>query len=240
MESRSPARGFSLIEVLVAMSIFLVISAAIFGLLDMAQVRNRSEADFLHGVQHARLGISQITADIHGAAFPYPYLFTATPADPSTAPTTLQSLFSVGFVGVPSQSCSIGSNCTVPTGFDLLLETNRNPLGATGVQWIEYRLVQPTGSPTRTLNRSVIPKAPGTNPTATAQLLPFVVNVLNDPTNPADAIFSYTCKSTPCTPKNIQQVQINLRVRSFGPDLKTGQYRVITLSGLAQRMNPTF
>ncbi len=240
MANHSPARGFSLVEILLVVTISLVISAAIFGLLDVAQVRNRSEADFLHGVQHARLGVSQITADIHGAGFPYPYLFASTSADPSAAPASLQSLFSVGFVGLPSQSCAIGSTCTLPTGFDLLLETNPDPLSATGVQWIEYRLVRPVGSPTGTLNRSAIQKAPGTDPIATAKLVPFVVNVLNDPTNSSDAIFNYVCSGTPCTPKNLQQVQINLRVRSFGPDLKTGQYRVISLSGLAQRMNPTF
>jgi hypothetical protein len=61
-------------------------------------------------------------------------------------------------------------------------------------------------------------------------------NVLNDPANPADAVFSYPCGG--CAVQDLQQVLINLRVQSYRRDQQTGQFRQITLVELAQRMNP--
>ncbi len=236
-------RGSSLLELLVAMGILMLIIGTVLDLADLAQFRHTSEQDFLSAVQMARQGVDQIMYDVHRAGYPSPFLYTATPDDPSTAPATLQRRFSVGFVGLPAQTCQTGSTCTVPNGFDLLLEGNPDPLNPIyqeQVQWVEYRLVRPTGSATGTLMRSMTPKTIGTDPIAGANLVPIVANVLNDPSNPADAIFTYSCAgATPCaTPSDIRQVRINLRVQSFHADPKTRQFRQITLSGLAQRMNP--
>lgn len=227
----------------IAMAILALIIGAVFELLAGVQFRHKSEEDFLPAVQMARQGVDTILRDIHRAGYPSPFLYTATPDDPSTAPASLQRGFSVGFVGRPSQGCQLGSTCAVPNGFDLLMEVNPDPLSAAyaeQVQWVEYRLVRPAGSPEGTLMRSMVPKVPGTDPQASANFVPFIDNVLNDPNNPADAIFIYSCAgATPCsTPNDLQQVRINLRVRSFDPDAKTGQYRVMTLAGLGQRMNP--
>lgn len=239
----SPWRGFSLLELIVALAILSVILATIFEVINVSQVRFHSENDYLPAVQAARTGVDQIMTDIHRAGFPSPFLYTATPDNPAAAPLALQQRFSVGFVGIPSQTCQTGTTCTVPTGFDLLLETNPdpyNPAYQEQVQWVEYRLVRPAGAAAGTLMRSITPKVPGTDPLAGAQLVPFINNVLNDPANPADAIFTYSCGGvTPCaTPRDIQQVRINLRVRSFRPDPQTRQFRQVTVTGLAQRMNP--
>ena len=63
--------------------------------------------------------------------------------------------------------------------------------------------------------------------------VPFVENVLNDPGVATDRIFTYDC--TGCAPEEIKEVGISLRVRSSRPDPRTGQYREITLRGLAER-----
>ena len=65
--------GFSLIELMVVLVIFLIVTGAVFGLLNVAQVRYRSEQQFLDSLQGAQTGLEQITRDIHRAGYPEPY-----------------------------------------------------------------------------------------------------------------------------------------------------------------------
>lgn len=240
----SHEQGTTLIELIVAMGILSIILAAMFSLVNVSQFRVTAEQNFVPVIQEARNGVDIMIRDIHRAGYPSPSLYMATPSDPSMAPAALQSRFAVGFVGLPAQACQIAFTCTTPGGFDLVLETNPDANSAAykeQVQWVEYRLVRPAGSATGTLMRSMVPKAPGSDPLASAQLEPMIENVLNDPTNPADAIFSYSCGAAACvTPKDIQQVQINIRVRSYNIDMQTRQYRQATITALAQKMNPAY
>ncbi len=46
--------GFTLIELMVSVTIFTILSAAMFGLLNLSQERNRVESQFLDTFQEAR------------------------------------------------------------------------------------------------------------------------------------------------------------------------------------------
>ncbi len=243
-ESVGPARGFSLLELLVVSLIFLIVMGTAFTLLNVAQVRHRSEQEFLDVFQNARAGVDQMERDIHQAGYPSPYSFAATPTDPLTAPAALQQRFAIPFVGRPAQTCQVGVSCTIPSGFDLLLEADINPentLSPGQVQWIEYQLVPDGSGVTSTLMRKVAPKTPGADPTLVGTWAAFVENVLNDPTSvdPNQRVFNYQCDPpAPCTPEKITQVNINLRVRSARPDLQTRGFRDITLRATVRRVNP--
>jgi len=78
-------RGFSLIEMMVAVTIFVIITGAAFSLLDDSQRRYTSEAQLLDSFQAARFGYDQMSLDIHSAGFPPQNAFTAgvTPANAS-------------------------------------------------------------------------------------------------------------------------------------------------------------
>jgi len=234
------ARGFTLLEMVIATSMFLVISAAIFVLLQNAQFRLMGEESVVPVLQESRVAMDLIVRDVHRAGFPSPFEFPATPTDPTTAPAALQAQFSLGFKALPNQVCVINTNCALPNGFELLVEST--PPLSNNVQCIEYQLVRNAGQATSTLMRSEAPKDAATLCGGGAQQnwSAILENILNDPANPADAIFTYPCPSGVCpTADKLQQVQINLRIRSYRPDPQMNQYRQLSVVELAQRLNPT-
>ncbi len=137
-------RGFSLIEIMVVLIIFMIVAGAIFGLLNVAQVRYRAEKQFLESFQGARIGVDLIVRDIHNAGYPPPYnyagnlpmqdpgspvipspapLFGPTPLNypppvpwnvPTEAGAGLQDRFAVGIVGLRGGGVDLG--CTVNGG----------------------------------------------------------------------------------------------------------------------------
>ncbi len=246
LNSRKSGRGngFTLLEMVIAMTMFMVISGAVFLLLRDAQVKVMGEQNIVPVLQESRVAMDVLVKDIHRAGFPSPFEFPASlvPSDPSTATLVNQNLFSVGFVGVPNQTCVVTGTCTVPNGFDLVMESDPDPADNVGVQWIEYQLVRQAGQTKSTLMRSQVAKQAAVGLAGTApNWMPILENVLNDPNNPADAIFSYPqCNTGACpTAKMLQQVQINLRIQSYKPNLQTNQYSQISVVEVAQRMNPT-
>jgi prepilin-type N-terminal cleavage/methylation domain-containing protein len=239
---QSGCKGFTLLELVIAMAMFLVVSGAVFMLLENAQLKLMSEQNIVPVLQESRVGVDLMVRDIHRSGFPSPFEFSNTPDDPSTAPAALQNLFSVGFVGQPNQSCVVGGTCLVPNGFDLLMESVPDPANPNQqVQWIEYQLVRAAGQTSSTLMRRQVPKDVALGfAGAPATWIPILENILNDPNNPADAIFTYPCPGAVCpTANQLQQVQISLRVQSYRPDPRTGQYRQVSVVEVAQRMNPT-
>jgi type II secretory pathway pseudopilin PulG len=259
--------GFSLIELLVALGIFLVITGAAFTLLSSSQQRYQNDSQLLNSFQEARLGLDQMVRDIDDAGYPsqtfyvnsHPELYTSSPF--AWSPT------------YPGTSCTVDITCISPGNFDLIIETNPNPQdsGST-VQWIRYQLGGPNGT---TLFRGVAPKVYGDDPAVdtAANLAPFVQNVVNNsPTlqiglfqlsaaypnvfpggNPVP-IFTYIC-DTPnnplpppvlCSaavgadnsPTNIRDVAITLVVASPLPDATTGHPRLVQLTARGHRLNP--
>jgi len=224
--------GFTLIEMLAALGIFLLVSGAAFTLLTSSQQRFRSEAEVLNSFQEARLGLDQMVRDIDDAGYPpksfldvnHPLVSTSFPFGWSPN-YTIPAPCVIGTAG--------GGTCISPTDFDIIVETNPDPNRDPGcapycvAQWIRYSLGGPNGT---ILMRTVVDKTPSADPVMStslisgAQVVPFVQNVVNNsptlqigqfqldtayPTVfPAGApvpIFQYTCDTPISAPQNPPQ-----------------------------------
>jgi prepilin-type N-terminal cleavage/methylation domain-containing protein len=239
-------KGFSLIELLVALGIFLIVTGAAFTLLGGSQQRYRTESQVLNAFQEARLGLDQMVRDVNDAGYPPPSFFSAfAPANSASSPFAWSPNY-------PGNACQLGT-CATPRDFDIIIETNDNPLDPAcapncPVQWIRY-VLQGT-----TLMRGRVPKQGGDPLNAFTGLnapVPFVQNVVNTPAQP---IFSYTCDTStppqapplPCplavaadnVPTSIRDVIITLYVAAPQPDAISGQQRVVVLTGRGRRINP--
>jgi prepilin-type N-terminal cleavage/methylation domain-containing protein len=204
-------QGFSLIEIMMVLTIFLIVSGAVFELLNAAQIRYRAEREFLESFQGARLGVELIVRDIHNAGYPPPHTFPgnlgspptpggAYPAgtwrDPLDAPAALQDSFALGIVGINAASnidtdCLVNTanipagTCDIPNQWDLILETDIDPENPTqAVEWVRYDLQRPAGAGTSTLFRTVNPKniVGGASPLNNASNVPFVEEIVQIPT----------------------------------------------------------
>jgi prepilin-type N-terminal cleavage/methylation domain-containing protein len=207
--------GFTLIELMVALAIFLLVTGAAFTLLSASQQRYQTESQVLNSFQEARLALDQIVRDVNDAGYPPPtFIASSFPANSAIAPFAWSS-----GAGYPNPPCQIGTGgggtCstaiagdTSPGDFDLIIETNPNPNPQTNqnLQWIRYQLIGTT------LYRGTAPKVINADPDASTstQLVPFVQNVINNSSSAQIAqyqvtypfmfpgstpvpIFSYTC-----------------------------------------------
>ena len=256
------ARGFSLVELMVAMAIFLIICAAMFELLQLSQERYASESQLSGSFQEARLALDQIARDVDDSGYPSLGMFSAVPPN-AAAYVASPVAWSPSY---PTSSCQVGTagggTCLTPGDFDLILETTVNGT----VSWIRYQL--PTGS--TTLYRAVVQKTGGDpwGPTsAPGVMVPFLANVMNNATgqlaqiiatypsmfpsgNPVP-IFQYTCDTSsgqaPCptsgasnSPANIRDVDITLIVMTQQPDAQTHALKLVELNGRGHRSNPSY
>lgn len=217
-------RGFTLIEMLASLGIFLLVTGAAFTLLTSSQQRYQTESGVLTSFQEARLGLDQMVRDINDAGFPPPTFANTDPKKVTTAPFgwspnyTIPAPCQIGTAG--------GGTCFTPTDFDIIIETEPNPPDPAcpgSVEWIRYQL-PPNGT---TLMRGVACKLAGAEPgVQTSQpgvLIPFVQNVVNNsptlqigqfqldaaypalfPGGAPVPIFQYTC-DTPSAPQNPPQ-----------------------------------
>ena len=256
MRTRRDQQGFTLAELLVASTVFLLLAGAAFSLLATSSQRFKTDSEVLTSFQEARLGIDQISRDVADAGFP-PRNHFLNAATPVTSYAATPFAWAPGYPAV----CVTGGSCTTsPTGFDLIIETDYD---GTGVKWIRYQL--PAG--TTTLLRAVVPKTAGDpDPATSAALLPYIQNVMNNASaaqiaaigavypnifpggNPVP-VFTYTfdipsavlvggCTATASTPCNIRDVNIVLIVQALDRDAKTYKLRLVELRGLAHRVNP--
>jgi prepilin-type N-terminal cleavage/methylation domain-containing protein len=264
------ARGFTLLELMIAVAIFLVVCAAMFSLLQLSQQRYSSESQMSGSFGEARLGIDQMVRDINVSGFPSLTMFS-TSANPAA--------FAISPFGwdpgyTSNTTCQIGITCTTPGQFDLIIETNFGTSdfggGTNGVSWIHYQLGI-GGTNLTTLYRGVAPKTAGGDPvSATSSVMtPFVENVMNNVSDPLLSqitaqypnmfsggpvpVFQYTC-NTPTgpqsctssaaagynTPKNVSDVDITLIVKTPLGDSQTHTLQVMELTARGHRSNPTY
>ena len=217
------ASGFSLVELLVGTVLFTIITGAVFSLLMSAQLRYSGESNVTEAFQQANVAIDQIVRDVHSAGYPPK---TSLPLNTSSDFYALPFAWSPSYPGTP---CTVGPSgtCAIPGGNDLIVEADTG----SGVQWIRYSLQNGT------LMRGVATKS-GTDPVGTTnnRLAPYLDNVINPTSAP---VFSYPDASASPQPVSlIREVNITLIVRSALPDPQTQQFRTITLTGQATRLNP--
>jgi type II secretory pathway pseudopilin PulG len=254
--------GFSLIEMMIAALIFILLCGAAFALLSVAQQRYQTESQVLNSFQEARFGLDEIVRDVNGSGFPPQNMFSFSPT-----PANLYASTPVAWSpNYPNSPCLIGSSCTTPGDFDLIVERDVDPWRRDGVEWTRYKLQG------NILSRGQTYKVVGGDPDATTSLafVPYVQNVMNNTSaaqiaqfraiypsmfpggNPVP-VFSYTCPNpTPppetiaCSlagsnnsPVNVTDVEITLIVMAPTQDAQTGAARLIELHGRGHSLNPT-
>ena len=255
--------GFTILELLVAMAIFMVICGAMFELLDISQKKYTAETQLTAAYQDARLAMDQITRDFNVAGYPPAGVYSVLPVSKPWRYATGPVAWSPNY---PVSDCQIGMNCVTPGDYDLIIETRLST--DTHVSWIWYHL----NTATNALMRTVIRKSSG-DPLATVQAATettsLLANVMNNPADPsqqvqiktqypnmypagaAQPIFQYTCDTPsgplPCTsplatgyntPRNIRDVSITLIVAAPQRDMQTLQYKLVELNGRGHRLNP--
>lgn len=257
-------KGFTLIEIMVAMGIFLVICGAMFSLVNLSQKRFRTESQVLDSFQQARLGLDEAVRDASDMGFPPQNQFTTTPAvAPFAAITPIA--WSPNYGAAP---CLIGTagggTCATPGDFDVIFEEQYDN---TGVKWIRYTLQGTTlwrGAGLKTGNAGANPAAAVS--IAAGNMSPYVTNVMNNATaaqiatfrasypamfpggNP-QPIFQYYCVtpagSVLCqnagaanSPQNVRDVEVTLIVRATRNDAQTRAPRLVELNGRGHRLNP--
>lgn len=176
--------GFTLIETLVALAVFVVICGAIFKLLNTSQQRYHTESQVLDSLQDARLGLDEIVRDAGDAGYPPYSNFTLAPGCLATVPcaTYVNSpvAWSPGYVALAP--CQIGTagggTCLTPGDFDVIFEEQAD--NAANIRWIRYTLRGTTlfrGSAQKQ-NASAVANVGF----AANNMYPYVYNVVNNDT----------------------------------------------------------
>jgi prepilin-type N-terminal cleavage/methylation domain-containing protein len=247
--------GFTLLEMLVSVLVFVLISGAMFQLLTTTQKKSQTDSQVRDTFQEARLGIDQIVRDINDAGYPPANHFSPLPAVTGYAQSPVA--WSPSY---PLTACTIGGTCTTPGSYDIIFEEDYDGSGT--VKWVRYQL-QGT-----TLWRGVTNKVAGLDPaTATSAagvMYPYVQNVMNNASaaqiaqiqatypnmfpgaNPVP-IFNYTldatvgasgCVAAASSPCNVRDVQVTLIVQTPQRDAQNNVLRLVELNGRGHRLNP--
>jgi type II secretory pathway pseudopilin PulG len=254
--------GFTILELLMAMGIFLIICAAMFELLNLSQKKYSSETQLTAAYQDARLSMDQIVRDFNVSGYPPADMFSVPPSNSqlyATSPVAWSPNYN------PLSPCQIGTGgggtCATPGDYDLIVETRLST--DTNVSWIWYHL----DNTTNTLYRAVVPKTGG-DPLSTVQSsgtkVAFLANVMNNsaqqgqitanypsmfPGGQPQPVFQYTCDTPagalPCpsagtynSPKNIRDVSVTLIVMTPQRDMQTQSLKLVELNGMGHRLNP--
>jgi len=246
LRCKSPKRknaGFTLLELMVATVLFVVITGAVFAVVIATQARYKAEKEYMGSFQQANVAIDQITRDIHGAGFPAKLLYNSSVSNPTK--WALPVAWSPNYPGTP---CVIGSTCTSPGSYDLILEEDQG----SGVKWIRYKL---SGN---ILYSAVVTKTTSNNPvTATDDaLVPYLENVMNNasssqistitasypgtfPGGTAVPVFTFPqYQGAAQAPPNIHNINIALIVQAPNKDLQTQGVRIATFTAQASTINP--
>lgn len=257
LANRVKQAGFTVLELLLSLSLFIIISGTALGLLNAAQKRFQTEGQLLSSFQEGRLALDMMVRDIDDSGYPAANQFSlAIPVVTSYAVTP------VAWSPVSVNPCAVGT-CTSPGNFDLILEELNNTTNT--VQWIHYQLIGTTlfrGNE----NKAVAGTDPLAATTAAGVMFPYATNVMNNTsaaqiaqinatypgTFPGGApvpLFTYYCDtpagSTLCTAagannlaNNVRDVEITLIVMIQQPDMQSGRLRLVTLNGRGRRVNP--
>lgn len=218
--------GFSLLEMLLVITILGIVSAGILMQMDMAQQRASTEQVKLDNFQQARDFVDQLFRDLNQAGYPNSRMVDNTTGWLAN-PMVNDNRLAVGLVKVDAN--------------EIRFEGDINGSGV--VKSIDYEL-NGSGNCALCLQRSEVDKVAGIAPTAQAQNWGTSVNDV-DTTNP---VFTYflangtqvdpatlplDMNTAPATIASIKTIQISLTVRNPSVvDPKTGQAIENTFQGL--------
>jgi prepilin-type N-terminal cleavage/methylation domain-containing protein len=144
MSTTHSERGFSLIELMIAIVILMIVVGGIFGVIDVVNQRSSTEQAKLDMFQEAREFMDQMSRDLHQAGYPSPrhYLKEGILTE---NPVVNDDMNAVGIV-------------KVDTG-DLWFEGDVDGTGLVSV--VRYHLDTSTANGCPCLRRSQLPKIPG-------------------------------------------------------------------------------
>ena len=224
------ARGFSLIEMMVAILVMMIVVGGIFGVIDVVNQRSSTEQAKLDMFQEAREFMDQMSRDLHQAGFPNPRNFLETGAL-TVSPVVNDPKNAVGIVKVDAG--------------DLWFEGDVDGTGFVSV--VRYHLDTSTTSGCPCLRRSQLQKIPGNPVTGqTAEVYQVQVQGVQN-TN----IFSAYTRGTTgvaitlpvnfnanaATVAGVDTIKATLSLRSPTIDPKTGNRPVTTLVVTAKLNN---
>ncbi len=216
--SRAPGkvrqRGFTLVELLVALGIFLIVTGAAFSLLGSSQKHSQTESQVLTSFQEARLGLDQIVRDVNDAGFPPPTFFQSLyPFLSASAP------FAWGPGYTVLTPCQIGTGgggtCNTPGDAPFVQNVINNSSPA---QIAQYQLAYP----------SMFPTGP----------VPIFSYTCDNSSPPPLTVPCPGAGAAINAPANIREVIVTLIVAAPAPDATTGVPRIVQLTGRGRRVNP--
>jgi prepilin-type N-terminal cleavage/methylation domain-containing protein len=197
-------RGFSIIELLIAITILTAVVGVTLTGLNQVQKRGKAEAEQLDATQQVREAMDTIVRDLHQAGYPSTKIFV-----PGLAATDTR--VAQGFIAQTANSIS----------FEEFVDTETS-----GVQVISYQLVPGSAALPRCpcVQRSQVPKealAPGVAPptnfvTLVENVNNFQITAFDSAGNPA------------ATPDQIKMVTVKLAVATQFADLQTNKTSVTT------------
>ena len=247
--------GFTLLEMLVSVLVFVLISGTMFQLLTMTQKKSQTDSQVRDTFQEARLGLDQIVRDINDAGYPPANHFSVLPVVTSYAQSPVA--WSPTY---PLTPCTIGGTCTTPGPYDIIFEEDYDGSGT--VKWVRYQLQGTTLW--RGVTNKVVGVDPATATSAAGVMYPYVQNVMNNASaaqiaqiqatypnmfpgaNPVP-IFNYTldnavvgsgCTGAVSSPCNVRDVQVTLIVQTPQRDMQNNVLRLVELNGRGHRLNP--
>jgi Tfp pilus assembly protein PilW len=213
----SNARGFSVIELMVAIMVMMIVVGGIFGVIDVVNQRSATEQAKLDMFQEAREFVDQMSRDLHQAGYPNPRNFLGTGVL-TASPITNDLKNAVGIVKVADG--------------DVWFEADVEGTGTVSV--VRYHLDTSTTNGCPCLRRSQLPKITG-NPVTGQTTENYQVEVQGVENT---AIFSAFTRGTTGTPitlpvdfntnptdiANVDTIKVTLSLRSPVVDPKTGRH----------------
>jgi prepilin-type N-terminal cleavage/methylation domain-containing protein len=211
--SATRARGFSLVELLTALAILMIVCGVAFEMLTLTMKRYHADSQLLNSFQEARFGMDQMVRDINDAGYPPRNQFMASTSPPVNSYAATP--FAWGPSGAyPNSPCIIGTSCSTPNGYDIIIETDIDPQNHNGVEWVRYKLINTTLFRGYVSKVNASPSDPDGLTSGPDVLVPYVQNVMNNPPAAQLAalqavypsmypgsqpvpIFQYFCESTP-------------------------------------------
>ena len=206
---RNSERGFSIVEMLVTMAIFSLVSGSVLALVSDTYRSYTNEKANSDVMWDGRAAVDLMVRELRLAGYP--------PVGAYAASAGLTS----------ANSNLVATTFVTAAATQVVFEADLDGDGV--VERVEYRL---NGS---VLERSAVPKNADGSVSA-AQYQTLAANVNNGST--ALFTYTTDSLSTLTAPGNTNSVRIALLLKTPAPDLRNGQYRTFRFEGVAFRQNP--